>query len=115
MLTIYKKSNIFRLPYQSNKEKQYVHSIIQGKPIDFVINYINNSKNYYNSETYKYNIENTHIIDTNNEIEIEKININIIEQVNTNISILDIDKNEIQLFNMHYYDVIHRTFKFYFK
>ena len=42
--SIYKKTNIFRLPYQTNKEKQISHSIIQGKPIDLffcILNYQN--------------------------------------------------------------------------
>ena len=49
--SIYKKTNIFRLPYQTNKQKQISHSIIQGNPIDFIINHIGYfSKKFYESE-----------------------------------------------------------------
>ena len=92
--SIYKKTNIFRLPYQTNKEKQISHSIIQGNPIDFIINHIGYfSKNFYESEIYKYNLENKHIINTS-----------IIETKQTikqNIKIKqDINETELKLFNI---------------
>ena len=64
--SIYKKTNVFHLPLQTNKEKNISHSIIQGYPIDFIVNHIPYfCKNYYESDIYKYNLKNTHIIDTN--------------------------------------------------
>ena len=63
--SIYKTSNIFRLPYQTNKDKKFCHLIVQGNPIDFIINNIGYfSKNFYESEIYKYNLKNKHIINT---------------------------------------------------
>ena len=50
-ISVYKKSNIFRLPYQTNKEKKYIHNIIQGYPIDFIFNHTGYfSNNYYESD-----------------------------------------------------------------
>lgn len=93
--SIYKTTNIFRLPYQTNKQKPYIHTVIKGYSIDFIFNHIGFfSKNYYESEIYKYNLENTHITDTNNKIEIKEKNI--IE----NIEILNINKTEIKLFHL---------------
>ena len=64
--SVYKKTNIFRLPLQTNKEKSIIHSIIQGYPIDFIVNNIPYfCKKYYDSDIYKYNLKNTHIINTN--------------------------------------------------
>ena len=92
--SIYKKTNIFRLPYQTNKEKNISHSIIQGYAIDFIVNHIGYfCKNYYESDIYKYNLKNIHIIDTN----IIEIKQNIEKKIEIK---QDINKTEIKLFNI---------------
>ena len=102
--SIYKKTNIFRLPYQTNKEKQFCHLIVQGNPIDFIINNIGYfSKNFYESEIYKYNLENKHIINTS-IIETKqtiKQNIEIKHEINeTELKLFDIlDINRIDNYN----------------
>ena len=92
--SIYKKTNIFRLPFQSNKEKQISHSIIQGNPLDFIINNIPYfCKNFYESNIYKYNLKNKHIINTS-IIETKQI-------IEKNIEIKqDINETELKLFNI---------------
>ena len=92
--SIYKKTNIFRLPYQTNKDKNISHCIIQGYPIDFIINHIGYfCKNFYESDIYKYNFKNKHIINTN-IIETKQI-------IEKKIEIKqDINKIELQLFNI---------------
>ena len=84
--SIYKKRNNFRLTYQTNKEKQYFHKIIQGYPLDFIITHINIfCKQYILSDIFKYNIlqrkyNNENIKSIENIVNIEKVNINIIEK-----------------------------------
>ena len=91
--SIYKKTNIFRLPFQTNKEKQYGHLIIQGNTNDFIINNIPYfCKNFYESEIYKYNLKNKHIINTS-IIETKQIIQKKIEIIN------EINEIELKLFN----------------
>ena len=55
-LSIYKKSNLFRLPNQRNQEKTRYHEIINGKITDFAINRIPYSSiEYIDSKLYNYN------------------------------------------------------------
>ena len=92
--SIYKTINIFRLPYQTNDQKPIIHKIIQGYPIDFVVNHIGYfCKNFYESEIYKYNLKNKHIINTN-IIETKQI-------IKQDIEIKqNINETELKLFNI---------------
>jgi len=52
--SVYKVEGWLRLPYQTNTKKKTIHSIIQGKPIDFLVHYIDDAVfTYYKEEEEK--------------------------------------------------------------
>ena len=54
--SIYKTNNLFRLPNQTNEVKKYIHEIINGTALDFIINYIPvTTKEYIDSKLYIFN------------------------------------------------------------
>ena len=56
-LSIYKSSNIFRLPQKSNKKESYGHQVITGEMINYMIHYIpSDSIEYIFSNLCRYNI-----------------------------------------------------------